>query len=77
MLLSKISISAWGHPDVLCLISLFKDNKKKMETPTIKKSEVWNDISIQLSHKGVTKKTSMCEKKWNNLKIRYVFEYKN
>jgi hypothetical protein len=56
------------------LISLFKDNKKKMETPTIKKSEVWNDISIQLSHKGVTKKTSMCEKKWSNLKIRYLFE---
>ena len=77
MLLSKIFISALGHPDVLCLISLFKDNKKKMETPTIKKIEVWNDISIQLSHKCVTKTPSMCEKKWNNLKIRYVFEYKN
>ena len=77
MLLSKISISAWAHPDVLSLISLFKDNKKRMENPTLKISEVWNDMSMQLSHKGVTKKTSMCEKKWNNLKIRYVFEYKN
>ena len=37
MLVSKISISAWGHPDVLSLISLLKDNKKRMENPTLKK----------------------------------------
>ena len=68
MVLSKISISAWAHPDVLSLISLFKDNTKRMVNPTLKISEVWNDISMQLSHKGVTKKKNQfVEKKMEQL----------
>ena len=41
--------------------------KSEWKTPTLKKSEVWNDISMQLSHKGVTKTPSMCEKKMEQL----------
>lgn len=68
---SLVLISDWSHSEVMALINAYSDHTSEMDSHLIKKVEVWGKISTDLAKEGVKKSASVCEKKWNNLKIRY------
>ena len=67
-----VQTSQWTHEEVLALLCSYEQHKDEFDNPTIRKGEVWVHIADDLSSGHIQKTPSLCEKKWSNLKIRYM-----
>lgn len=63
--------AVWSHEAVQLLISLYKENKHKFESPMFNKKQVWEHISDKLKKFSVLKSALKCDEKWRNLKKTY------
>ncbi|XP_047483114.1 uncharacterized protein LOC125035056 [Penaeus chinensis] len=62
----------WGHDDVLSLINKVKDHWPQFCNGVRKKKYIWKDIATQVTHDGFPVTGDDCDRKWRNLKIRYL-----
>ncbi|CAG9822155.1 unnamed protein product [Phaedon cochleariae] len=61
----------WTDQMVKLLISTYKDNKHKFDSPNFTKKKVWEKISKELNKFGYNESGPKCDEKWRNLKKTY------
>ncbi|KAK3875521.1 hypothetical protein Pcinc_019619 [Petrolisthes cinctipes] len=62
----------WGHENVLNLVAKVKDHWDDFSLGVRKKKFIWTDIAYELSREGFHVTGIDCDRKWRNLKIRYL-----
>ena len=61
---------SWPHTAVLLLPATYQDHRHLFMRPTMKRVQVWKEISKAMLIHGIVFSHSNYEKKWNNLKAR-------
>ncbi|XP_071548847.1 uncharacterized protein [Panulirus ornatus] len=62
----------WGHEDVLNLVAKVGEHWHEFCNGIRKKKFIWKDIAAKLAHEGFAITGDDCDRKWRNLKIRYM-----
>nr|XP_045625534.1 uncharacterized protein LOC123774891 isoform X1 [Procambarus clarkii] len=62
----------WGHEDVLNLVAKVGQHWHEFCSGVRKKKFIWKDIAAKLIHDGFSITGDDCDRKWRNLKIRYM-----
>ena len=65
--------TVWTHSDTLLLIETYRKYRPKLQDRTKKKKEIWELVASTMNdvQKGNKFTGAKCNKKWNNLELRY------
>ncbi|KAK3606567.1 hypothetical protein CHS0354_041533 [Potamilus streckersoni] len=66
-----VQTKIWTHRAVLCLVEVYKDNRKLFTSRHHKKKTVWKKVAAELAKKGFKYNYISCDKKIRVLKHRY------
>ncbi|XP_045109033.1 uncharacterized protein LOC123503386 isoform X2 [Portunus trituberculatus] len=62
----------WGHGDVLSLVEKVGEHWQEFCNGVRKKKFIWKDIADEMGQNGFVVSGDECDRKWRNLKIRYL-----
>ncbi|XP_063880107.1 uncharacterized protein LOC135111095 isoform X2 [Scylla paramamosain] len=62
----------WGHGDVLNLVEKVGEHWQEFCNGVRKKKFIWKDIATEMGQIGFVVSGDECDRKWRNLKIRYL-----
>ena len=61
----------WSRPEVLYLLSLYRDREYKFKDKKTKKKAVWDEVAAEMAVKGYNYTGLRCETKFKNLKQNF------